>query len=100
MSSNHSHGQRYPQPRRTERLQSQRERENTQRNDIDCTTAQPPSTTTSTSTTINLEQSLANQPRAIDDAPPKYTPPPSYTTATGARIAKMLRNSIRRSMRR
>lgn len=35
-----------------------------------------------------------------DDAPPKYTPPPSYTTATGARIAKMLRNSIRRSVRR
>lgn len=34
------------------------------------------------------------------DAPPKYTPPPSYTTATGARIAKMLRNSIRRSVRR
>ncbi|XP_055589821.1 sodium-dependent transporter bedraggled [Uranotaenia lowii] len=36
----------------------------------------------------------------LDDAPPKYTPPPSYTTATGARIAKMLRNSIRRSVRR
>lgn len=35
-----------------------------------------------------------------EDAPPKYTPPPSYTTATGARIAKMLRNSIRRSVRR
>lgn len=34
------------------------------------------------------------------DDPPKYTPPPSYTTATGARIAKMLRNSIRRSVRR
>lgn len=36
----------------------------------------------------------------IEDAPPKYTPPPSYTTATGSRIAKMLRNSIRRSVRR
>ncbi|XP_058065465.1 sodium-dependent transporter bedraggled [Anopheles bellator] len=40
------------------------------------------------------------QSSASDDAPPKYTPPPSYTTATGARIAKMLRNSIRRSVRR
>ncbi|KFB49808.1 hypothetical protein ZHAS_00017827 [Anopheles sinensis] len=39
-------------------------------------------------------------PRDTEDAPPKYTPPPSYTTATGARIAKMLRNSIRRSVRR
>uniref|UniRef100_A0A182W961 Transporter n=1 Tax=Anopheles minimus TaxID=112268 RepID=A0A182W961_9DIPT len=38
--------------------------------------------------------------RDADDAPPKYTPPPSYTTATGARIAKLLRNSIRRSVRR
>jgi solute carrier family 6 (neurotransmitter transporter), invertebrate len=44
-------------------------------------------------TIISLEQQL-------DDAPPKYTPPPSYTTATGARIAKMLRQSIRRSVRR
>ena len=33
------------------------------------------------------------------DPPPKYTPPPSYSTATGARIAKMLRQSMRRSMR-
>ncbi|KAG8315150.1 hypothetical protein J6590_076658 [Homalodisca vitripennis] len=37
---------------------------------------------------------------AAEDPPPKYTPPPSYTTATGARIAKMLRQSFRRSMRR
>jgi solute carrier family 6 (neurotransmitter transporter), invertebrate len=44
-------------------------------------------------TIISLEAQL-------DDAPPKYTPPPSYTTATGARIAKMLRQSIRRSVRR
>ncbi|XP_073990606.1 sodium-dependent transporter bedraggled isoform X2 [Rhodnius prolixus] len=36
----------------------------------------------------------------IEDPPPKYTPPPSYTTATGARIAKLLRQSFRRSMRR
>ena len=33
-------------------------------------------------------------------APPKYTPPPSYSTATGARIARMLRQSFRRSVRR
>lgn len=32
--------------------------------------------------------------------PPKYSPPPSYGRATGARIAKVLRNSIRRSVRR
>ncbi|XP_060523939.1 sodium-dependent transporter bedraggled isoform X2 [Cylas formicarius] len=35
-----------------------------------------------------------------EDPPPKYTPPPSYTTATGARLAKFLRQSIRRSVRR
>lgn len=35
-----------------------------------------------------------------DDAPPKYTPPPSYTTATGAYLAKILRQSVRRSVRR
>ncbi|XP_065367074.1 sodium-dependent transporter bedraggled isoform X2 [Calliphora vicina] len=35
-----------------------------------------------------------------DDAPPKYTPPPSYTTATGARLSKMLRQTLRRSVRR
>ena len=34
------------------------------------------------------------------DPPPKYTPPPSYSTATGARLARMVRQSIRRSMRR
>ena len=34
------------------------------------------------------------------DPPPKYTPPPSYSTATGARIARMLRQSFRRSVRR
>ena len=34
-----------------------------------------------------------------NDPPPKYTPPPSYSTATGARIARMLRQSFRRSVR-
>ena len=37
------------------------------------------------------------------DPPPKYTPPPSYSTATGARLARMLRQSrqsLRRSVRR
>ncbi|KAH8401758.1 hypothetical protein KR009_007765 [Drosophila setifemur] len=42
----------------------------------------------------------SNQHDALNDAPPKYTPPPSYTTATGARLAKLLRQSIRRSVRR
>ena len=37
--------------------------------------------------------------RSFPDPPPKYTPPPTYNTATGARIAKMLRESIRRSIR-
>uniref|UniRef100_A0A1A9WAE8 Transporter n=1 Tax=Glossina brevipalpis TaxID=37001 RepID=A0A1A9WAE8_9MUSC len=45
----------------------------------------------------NANTSLTNNQ---DDAPPKYTPPPSYTTATGARLAKILRQSIRRSVRR
>lgn len=34
------------------------------------------------------------------DAPPKYSPPPSYSKAIGFRVAKALRNSIRRSVRR
>ncbi|KAI8116846.1 hypothetical protein FF38_03571 [Lucilia cuprina] len=46
----------------------------------------------------NNENSVIGQ--CQDDAPPKYTPPPSYTTATGARLAKMLRQSLRRSVRR
>lgn len=37
---------------------------------------------------------------ASEDPPPKYTPPPSYTTATGARLAKLLRQTLRRSIRR
>ncbi|KRG05487.1 sodium-dependent transporter bedraggled isoform X2 [Drosophila mojavensis] len=46
------------------------------------------------------QQQDSAQHDAQNDAPPKYTPPPSYTTATGARLAKMLRQSIRRSVRR
>ncbi|XP_057366685.1 sodium-dependent transporter bedraggled-like [Daphnia carinata] len=38
-------------------------------------------------------------PTTFPDPPPKYTPPPTYNTATGARIAKMFRESIRRSFR-
>uniref|UniRef100_A0A0K2TZK3 Uncharacterized protein n=1 Tax=Lepeophtheirus salmonis TaxID=72036 RepID=A0A0K2TZK3_LEPSM len=34
-----------------------------------------------------------------DDPPPKYTPPPSYSTATGARIAQFIRQSFRQSIR-
>lgn len=37
---------------------------------------------------------------ALNDAPPKYSPPPSYGRAMGLRVAKVLRNSIRRSVRR
>lgn len=48
-----------------------------------------------------VDQSNANTANSqSEDPPPKYTPPPSYTTATGARLAKFLRQSIRRSMRR
>ena len=36
----------------------------------------------------------------VNDPPPKYTPPPSYSTATGARIARFLRQSFRQSIRR
>lgn len=53
---------------------------------------------TASTTTVTLDNGSTHG--TLDDAPPKYTPPPSYTTATGARIAKMLRNSIRRSVRR
>lgn len=35
-----------------------------------------------------------------NDPPPKYTPPPSYSTATGARLARFLRQSFRQSVRR
>ncbi|EDW73718.2 uncharacterized protein Dwil_GK19541 [Drosophila willistoni] len=48
----------------------------------------------------NGQQQEQSHLEAQNDAPPKYTPPPSYTTATGARLAKLLRQSIRRSVRR
>lgn len=44
-----------------------------------------------------------SNPTAVNvntDAPPKYSPPPSYSRAVGLRVAKALRNSIRRSVRR
>lgn len=44
-----------------------------------------------------------SNPNTLDvnnDAPPKYSPPPSYSRAVGLRVAKALRNSIRRSVRR
>lgn len=85
--SSAQNGQRYPQPR-TDRMHA---RTNNARTEIDAISAP--------STAITLE-GVAGHSRIHDDAPPKYTPPPSYTTATGARIAKMLRNSIRRSVRR
>ncbi|XP_060848994.1 sodium-dependent transporter bedraggled isoform X1 [Rhopalosiphum padi] len=59
-------------------------------------TRRPPETGEATSE-AGVNGSAAVQ---IEDPPPKYTPPPSYSTATGARIAKMLRQSIRRSVRR
>ncbi|XP_038214347.1 uncharacterized protein LOC119834127 isoform X2 [Zerene cesonia] len=37
----------------------------------------------------------ARQPPAPPDPPPKYTPPPSYSTATGARLLNTLRRSFR-----
>lgn len=49
----------------------------------------------------NSNNSLDNVVRQLNaDAPPKYTPPPSYTTATGARLAKLFRQSLRHSVRR
>ncbi|XP_066909040.1 sodium-dependent transporter bedraggled isoform X2 [Halyomorpha halys] len=44
--------------------------------------------------------STTPQNNTVEDPPPKYTPPPSYSTATGARIAKLMRQSFRRSVRR
>lgn len=42
-----------------------------------------------------------NSINLANDAPPKYSPPPSYGRAMGLRVAaKVIRNSIRRSMRR
>lgn len=79
-------GQRYPP-----RVERSHNRNNVARSEMD-NVAVP-------STTISLE-GAAGHSRVHDDAPPKYTPPPTYNTATGARIAKLLRNSIRRSVRR
>lgn len=43
----------------------------------------------------------ANSINLANDAPPKYSPPPSYSRAIGLRVAaKIIRNSIRRSVRR
>ena len=50
-----------------------------------------------TNFSTNVSTSITSQ---SDDPPPKYTPPPSYSTATGARLARMLRQSIRRSIHR
>lgn len=43
-----------------------------------------------------------NVSNSHNDEPPKYEPPPSYSTATGAifKAALIIRNSIRRSVRR
>ncbi|XP_043483923.1 sodium-dependent transporter bedraggled [Leptopilina heterotoma] len=35
----------------------------------------------------------------VEDSPPKYTPPPSYSTATGERMMRFLRRSFRKSIR-
>jgi len=48
----------------------------------------------------NFTNTVTTSSSAPADPPPKYTPPPSYSTATGARIARMLRQSFRRSVRR
>lgn len=58
----------------------------------------PPTTPTNISNTNT--QGNSSPEMQFEDPPPKYTPPPSYTSATGARIAKLLRQSFRRSMRR
>ena len=51
-------------------------------------------------TNNSSNSSGGNTAAAPADPPPKYTPPLSYSTATGARIARMLRQSFRRSVRR
>ena len=45
------------------------------------------------------ERTVTRSRTRYTDPPPKYTPPPSYSTATGARLAKMVRQSVRRSVR-
>lgn len=50
---------------------------------------------------IVIANNDANSINLTNDAPPKYSPPPSYGKATGMIVAaKMIRNSIRRSVRR
>lgn len=59
--------------------------------------SQSPSLPVAVPTTENNNNNVVN---AVTDAPPKYSPPPSYSVAVGLRVAKALRNSIRRSVRR
>ncbi|CRK91179.1 CLUMA_CG004864, isoform A [Clunio marinus] len=48
-------------------------------------------------TAIALSNTNTLEP--TQDPPPKYSPPPSYSKVVGLRVAKALRNSIRRSVR-
>lgn len=51
--------------------------------------------------TIAVSNNENNSINLTNDAPPKYSPPPSYGRAMGLRVAaKVIRNSIRRSVRR
>jgi hypothetical protein len=51
--------------------------------------------------TITASNNESNSINLTNDAPPKYSPPPSYGRAMGLRVAaKVIRNSIRRSVRR
>lgn len=76
--------------------------ENNHQNSSDSTVHNHPTITVISATSDSQTSNSINgqQITAAEDPPPKYTPPPSYTTATGARLAKMLRQSIRRSVRR
>lgn len=50
---------------------------------------------------LAISNNEANSINLANDAPPKYSPPPSYSRAMGLRVAaKIIRNSIRRSVRR
>lgn len=60
----------------------------------------PNATFQNASSESRRERSVSRNGSRSEDPPPKYTPPPSYSTATGAKIARFLRNSIRRSVRR
>lgn len=51
--------------------------------------------------TMAVSNNENNSINLANDAPPKYSPPPSYGRAMGLRVAaKAIRNSIRRSVRR